>query len=48
MAKYCIDLLTNKERLAMFSKAARERAMEYDNAIVVAKYESLYSRVLAL
>ncbi len=47
MAKYCVDLLTNRSKLALFSKAARARAKQYDSDAIVTQYESYYARILS-
>lgn len=46
MAKYCVDLLTNRPKLEMFSKAARARALQYESDRIVAQYEAYYAKVL--
>lgn len=48
MAKYAVDLLTNKPRYKLFAAAARKRAVEVFSAEkVVDMYERYYERVLS-
>ena len=47
MAKYAIDLFTNPSKYALFAKAARERAIEFDSPKIVASYEQYYEKVLS-
>ncbi len=48
MAKYVVDILTNKKKRDTFSENARRRAVEmFDTELVIPKYEELYKRVLA-
>ncbi|MDZ4746614.1 MAG: N-acetyl-alpha-D-glucosaminyl L-malate synthase BshA [bacterium] len=48
MARYCIDLLTNPKKLAIFRERARTRAVEkFDIDLIVPMYESLYKEVVA-
>ncbi|MDR3626841.1 MAG: N-acetyl-alpha-D-glucosaminyl L-malate synthase BshA [Ignavibacteriaceae bacterium] len=47
MAKYCIDLLSNEKKHAMFSEGSRKRAVElFDKSIVVPMYEDYYKKIL--
>lgn len=47
MAKYAIDLLTNEKKYALFSKNARERAVQqFDVSKVVPMYEKHYQNIL--
>ena len=46
MAKYAMDLLSNESKFEMFSKAARERALEFDSTKIVSHYERYYRSVL--
>jgi N-acetyl-alpha-D-glucosaminyl L-malate synthase BshA len=47
MARYAVELLTNEARYAMFSNAARRRAVEvFDKSIIVPQYEAYYERIL--
>lgn len=46
MAKYAIELLTNDEMLAKFSKAAFSKAREFDIENVLPKYEAYYEEVI--
>ncbi|RPI06256.1 MAG: N-acetyl-alpha-D-glucosaminyl L-malate synthase BshA [Ignavibacteriae bacterium] len=47
MARYAIDLLTNPQKHALFAKAARSRAMEFESSKIIGQYEQYYERVLA-
>ena len=48
MAKYVVDILTNKKKKEMFSENARRRAIElFDTELIIPRYEELYRRVLA-
>jgi len=46
MARYAIELLTNESKLALFRKAARKRAMEFDVHKIVNQYEEYYEECL--
>lgn len=47
MAKYAIDLLTNEKKYTLFSKNARERAVQqFDVSKVVPMYEKHYQNIL--
>ena len=47
MAKYAIDLLTNEKKYSLFSKNARERAVQlFDVSKVVPMYEKHYQNIL--
>lgn len=46
MAKYALDLLQNPEKLELFRKAARNRALDFDSEKIVEQYEQHYVRVL--
>lgn len=47
MAKYTIDLLTNEKKYTLFSKKARERAVNsFDINSIVPRYEKYYETVL--
>lgn len=46
MARYAIELLTNESKLALFRKAARRRAMEFDVHKIVNQYEDYYEECL--
>lgn len=47
MAKYAIDLLTNKRKYKLFSENSRKRAVEmFDKSIVIPIYEEMYNKVL--
>jgi N-acetyl-alpha-D-glucosaminyl L-malate synthase BshA len=47
MAKYAIDLLTNKRKYKLFSENSRRRAVEmFDKSIVIPTYEEMYNKVL--
>jgi len=48
MAKYAIELLTNKSRYALFSRAARARAEEFESGKIVNQYEEYYEECLAV
>jgi L-malate glycosyltransferase len=47
MAKYAIDLLTNEKKYSIFSKNARDRAMEFEDNKVVPVYEAFYEKILS-
>lgn len=48
MAKYVVDILTNKKKRETFSENARKRAVElFDTELIIPRYEELYRRVLA-
>ncbi len=47
MAKYTVELLTNKKRYDSFSKNSRERAVNnFDKNLIVPKYVSYYEKIL--
>jgi L-malate glycosyltransferase len=46
MAKYAIELLTNEKKYSVFSKNARERALEFEDSKIVPVYEAFYEKVL--
>jgi hypothetical protein len=47
MARYAIDLLTDKKRYDRFSKAARDRAVNHFSARdIVPMYEAFYEKIL--
>jgi len=47
MAKYTIDLLTNKRKYKIFSENSRNVAVNsFDNSIIIPKYEEFYERIL--
>lgn len=47
MARYAIDLLTNKKKYAHFSKEARTKVVDnFDTSIVIPQYEAFYERTL--
>ncbi len=48
MARYCVELLTNEKKLAIFRERARARAVEkFDIELIVPMYESLYEQAVA-
>jgi len=47
MAKYAIELLTNEKKYSIFSKNARERALELEDNKIVPVYEAFYEKVLS-
>lgn len=47
MARYAIELLTNPTKHALFAKAARERALQFDAERIVPLYEQFYTTVLS-
>lgn len=48
MAKYTLDLLTNKKKYDMFSANARKCAVtKFDKSIVIPQYEEYYKKVLS-
>jgi glycosyltransferase involved in cell wall biosynthesis len=47
MAKYAIELLTNKKKYDYFSNKARERALKFKEENIVPLYEEFYEKVLA-
>ncbi len=48
MARYCIDLLTNSAKYALFSESARTRAVEmFDAEKIVDRYERYYHSILS-
>ncbi len=46
MAKYAIELLSNTSKYELFSRSARERALEFDATKIVGRYEDYYRLVL--
>ncbi len=46
MAKYAIELLSNEKKYKIFSKNARERAMEFEETKIVPVYEAFYEKIL--
>ncbi|HPS64345.1 MAG TPA: N-acetyl-alpha-D-glucosaminyl L-malate synthase BshA [Ignavibacteria bacterium] len=46
MAKYTIDLLTNKKKYDMFSANARKRAEQFNQDKVIPLYENFYKTIL--
>jgi len=46
MAKYAIELLSNDKKYKLFSKRARERAMEFSQEEIIHMYEKHYEKVL--
>lgn len=46
MAKYTIDLLTNKKKYDMFSVNARKRAEQFNQDKVIPLYENFYNKIL--
>ncbi len=47
MAKYTVDLLTNRKKFNKFSKNSRDRTLKnFDKDIIVPRYESYYQRIL--
>ena len=46
MARYCLELLTNRRKWEHFSRRARQRALEFDLARILPRYEQLYQSVL--
>ncbi len=47
MAKYTVDLLTNKRKYELFSQNARNRAVnKFDRSKIVPMYENIYKKVL--
>lgn len=46
MSKYAIELLSNEKKYKLFSKRARERAMEFTQEDIIRKYEKYYETVL--
>ena len=47
MAKYVIDLLTNKKKYEAFSKNSRDRALnKFDKSKVIPIYEEFYNHIL--
>jgi N-acetyl-alpha-D-glucosaminyl L-malate synthase BshA len=47
MAKYAIELLSNKARHELFARAARERALEFESGKIVKQYEEYYEDCLS-
>lgn len=47
MAKYAIELFSNKRKYDLFSKASRERVINnFDKEIVIPEYENFYNKIL--
>lgn len=47
MAKYAIELLSNRKKYEIFSRNARSRAVEkFDTSIIVPMYEKLYQKLV--
>jgi L-malate glycosyltransferase len=46
MAKYAIELLSNEKKYKIFSRNARERAMEFEETKIVPVYEAFYEKIL--
>ena len=46
MAKYSIDLLTNRKKYDMFAANARKRAEEFDKDRIIPQYENFYKKIL--
>lgn len=46
MARYGVDLLSNASKHQIFSKAARQRAMEFNSGKIITQYEQYYEKVL--
>ena len=47
MAKYTIDLLTNRKKYNKFSKNSRDRTLKnFDKDVIVPEYEEFYKRIL--
>ncbi|MCH7516544.1 MAG: N-acetyl-alpha-D-glucosaminyl L-malate synthase BshA, partial [Bacteroidetes bacterium] len=47
MAKYAVDLLGNDRKYKLFSKNARDRAVnKFDKSKIIPIYEEFYKRVL--
>jgi L-malate glycosyltransferase len=46
MAKYAVDLLSNDSKYEIFSRSARDRAIEFDATKIVSHYERYYRSVL--
>lgn len=48
MAKYVVDILTNKKKKETFADNARKRAIEhFETDLIIPRYEDLYRRVLS-
>ncbi len=47
MAKYAVELLTNEKKYKLFSKRARERAMEFSMENIIPLYEKHYEKILS-
>lgn len=45
MARYAIDLLSNKSKHASFAAAARKRALDFEAGTIVTMYEQYYKKV---
>jgi N-acetyl-alpha-D-glucosaminyl L-malate synthase BshA len=46
MAKYAVDLLSDKKKYELFSKNARKRAEEFSEDKIVPKYEKFYEQIV--
>jgi len=46
MAKYAVDLLSDKKRYELFSKNARKRAEEFSEDKIVPLYEKFYEQFI--
>ena len=47
MAKYAIELLTNKKKYDLFAKNARDRAVNvFDKSKIIPLYEDYYKKIL--
>lgn len=47
MAKYAIELLSNEKKYSIFSKNARDRAVEFQDDKIVPVYEAFYEKILS-
>jgi N-acetyl-alpha-D-glucosaminyl L-malate synthase BshA len=49
MGRYCLDLLTNPKKLAIFRENARRRVVDtYDISLIVPHYESVYAESMLM
>ena len=46
MAKYAVDLLSDKKKYELFSKNARKRAEEFSEDKIVPQYEKFYEQIV--
>ena len=46
MAKYAVDLLSDKKKYELFSKNARKRAEDFSEDKIVPKYEKFYEQIV--